>query len=62
MNEQYKIVFYHLYCDSCKYSELDDHKEPCNECLTHPTNLYSHKPINYDGPKDAVEEHKEVAV
>ena len=54
MNEQYKIVFYHLYCDSCKYYELKDSEEPCNECLSNPTNLYSHKPIMYEGPKEAV--------
>ena len=54
--EQYKMVFFHIYCESCKYSDVKDEtgEEPCNECLSNPTNLYSHKPIMYEGPKEAV--------
>lgn len=42
-----KEVYFYEYCKTCKYAELKDDEEPCNECLTNPTNTYSHKPVNY---------------
>lgn len=53
MNSE-KIVKYELYCDTCKYKEVQDksgnpdlENDFCNECLNTPVNEYSHKPINY---------------
>lgn len=53
MNSE-KIVKYELYCDTCKYKEVQDksgnpdlENDFCNECLNTPANEYSHKPINY---------------
>lgn len=42
-----KEVYFDQYCKKCKYSDLDEAEDPCDECLSHPTNIYSHKPINY---------------
>jgi hypothetical protein len=45
---EYKEVYFHEYCESCKHTDVKNHEEPCNECLSNPTNLYSHKPVNYE--------------
>lgn len=47
MDNSEKEVYFYEYCKTCKYSELKDDEEPCNECLTNTTNTYSHKPVNY---------------
>ena len=28
----YKEVYFDKYCKTCKYSDVDDVKDPCNEC------------------------------
>lgn len=47
MNNIEKEVYFYKYCKTCKYAKLKSDEEPCNECLTNPTNTYSHKPVNY---------------
>lgn len=47
MDEGYKEVYFHEYCKLCKYKDLKDTEDPCNECLSEPANLYSHKPVKY---------------
>ena len=44
----YKEVYFYKYCKLCKYYELDASEDPCDECMNNPTNLYSHKPINFE--------------
>lgn len=51
MRYDYKEVYFHEYCKTCKYKDVDDVKDPCNECLGEPANLHSHKPVNYT-PKE----------
>lgn len=46
-----KIVEFDKYCDSCVYAENKEKEEPCNECLSNTTNLYSHKPVKYKAKK-----------
>lgn len=46
-----KEVLFGKYCDSCEYKDLDEVKDPCNECLSKPYNTYSHKPVNYKEKK-----------
>ena len=46
--ELYKEVYFHEYCKKCKHVQVKDTDEPCNECLENPTNLYSHKPVNWE--------------
>lgn len=43
-----KFVEYDKYCSKCKNKDLDDSDDPCNECLTTPVNLNSHKPICFE--------------
>lgn len=47
MNYDYKEVDFATYCKTCKYKDVDDVKDPCNDCLGEPCNLHSHKPVNY---------------
>lgn len=47
VNEE-KEVYYHEYCETCKHKDSSDHEHPCNECLENPTNMHSHKPVNYE--------------
>lgn len=42
----YQEVYYWEYCPKCKHWEKDNAlKEPCDHCMNHPVNLYSHKPV-----------------
>lgn len=40
-------VYFHEYCKTCVNKDLDETKDPCDECLSEPTNNNSHKPIKY---------------
>lgn len=51
-SEGQKIVNYAEYCTKCKHFDLEVSQEPCNECLSRPVNLYSHKPINWEEADD----------
>ena len=42
-----KEVYFDQYCKTCKSSNVTEIEEPCAECLEHPVNEYSHKPVNY---------------
>lgn len=42
-----KEVFYYQYCSDCMYWPLNEDDEPCDECLAHPFNENSHKPVNF---------------
>lgn len=42
-----KEVYFGNYCESCKYEQTDETDDPCNECLSYPENVDSHKPIHY---------------
>lgn len=48
MDDAYKEVYFGHYCKRCKHWELSEDKDPCDECLANPSNLYSHKPINFE--------------
>lgn len=37
MNEE-KEVYFDQYCKSCKHHGLEESKDPCNDCLTEPSN------------------------
>ena len=45
-------ITYNDYCKSCKHEKLEENEPPCDECLEHPVNLNSHKPINYEDKND----------
>lgn len=44
----YKEVYYDRYCSTCKHKNVPEADDPCDECLTEPVNLYSHKPVKYE--------------
>lgn len=52
MNGETKFVDYELYCPKCKYWTKDEHEDPCNDCMSQPTNEYSTKPVCYE-PADS---------
>lgn len=51
MDEDYKEVDFETYCKTCKYSDLDEARDPCNECLEHGMNIQTSKPTEWE-PKD----------
>lgn len=46
--QAYKEVYYHKYCVDCKHRKVANTEEPCNECLSEPTNLNTHRPVKYE--------------
>lgn len=50
--EPNKEVYFHEYCKTCKYKDVKNTDDPdwhiCDECLSNPINLYSHKPVKYE--------------
>lgn len=48
MNDGYKEVYYFEYCNKCKNINKSMTDEPCNECLSEPVNLYTHKPVHFE--------------
>lgn len=52
MNEDgYKEVFFNEYCKLCKHVSKSPAESPCDECLSEPVNLYSHKPVKWEERK-----------
>lgn len=47
MENVYKEVYFKKYCQTCKNKDVKESDNPCDECLSQPVNLYSHKPVNY---------------
>ena len=52
MENEYKIVDFKKYCETCKHKDVKEVKDPCNECLDNPMNAHSHKPVNYEERED----------
>lgn len=48
MEGDYKIVHFGEYCNICKHKDKTDTQEPCDECLSSPVNIDSHKPTKYE--------------
>lgn len=44
MENKTKEVRFDIWCNKCKYSDLKEDEDPCNECLSEPYNINSHKP------------------
>lgn len=47
MNEL-KEVYFDQYCPTCQHKNLPESESPCDECLTEPMNIYSHKPTKWE--------------
>ncbi len=46
-----KEVHYSEYCYRCKHAPKTGFEDPCDECLEHPSNENSHKPVNFEEAK-----------
>ena len=44
---------FNKYCPLCKYEELDESDDICNECLTFSYNIDSRKPVLFEEKDDA---------
>lgn len=43
-----KEVYFYEYCKTCKHQNKPETNEPCNDCLSNPTNTDSYKPVNWE--------------
>lgn len=46
-----QIVDFATWCPKCKFKNLDESKDPCNECLSNGGNVDSRIPVNYKGER-----------
>lgn len=42
-----RFVDFEKYCALCKYKDIADSEEPCNECMTNCVKENSSKPVNF---------------
>lgn len=47
-HEGYKEVYFNEYCKKCKNRAVKNTDEPCDECLSEPINLNTHRPVKYE--------------
>ena len=45
-NNEEKIVSF-VYCRFCVHKNQKDISEPCTDCLDHPTNVNSRRPVHF---------------
>lgn len=43
-----KEVYFVDYCKKCKYGHLQEHEDPCDECIEQNWNENSHKPVKFE--------------
>ncbi len=48
LDNQLKEVEFDWYCERCKYSEQDENKDPCDECLACGMREGSAKPLYFE--------------
>lgn len=41
------FVEFDQYCKTCQHEKLSEIESPCDECLEHPVNVDSAKPVHY---------------
>ena len=46
-----KEVYFNQYCQKCTYKDVVEQDDPCNECLTYPSNENSHRPVKFEEAK-----------
>lgn len=44
----YKEVYFAEYCPRCVNWEKDQNEQPCEHCLGEPSNINSHKPVDFE--------------
>lgn len=45
MENVYREANFYKYCRTCKYKDLDEKFDPCNDCLAEGVNVDSEKPV-----------------
>lgn len=60
MEGDFKIVHFDEYCMKCEHRKKKEDETPCDECLSNPANVDSHKPVKFEEKKkeDKKEETK----
>ncbi len=48
MEYPFKEVEFWKFCDKCKHKDVNEVKDPCNECLDEAANLHSTKPVCFE--------------
>ena len=48
MNENYKEVNYYEFCKKCKHYNLNEVKDPCNDCLGEFAREGTEKPLYFE--------------
>ena len=48
MTGDLKEVYFEQYCHKCKWVNSDPADDPCDDCLSNPGNIDSHKPIHFE--------------
>lgn len=48
---EYKEVYFDIWCKTCRYHGKPETSNPCFDCLDTPTNLHSHKPVYWEENK-----------
>lgn len=43
-----KEVRYEKWCGTCRWKNLPDYEEPCNECMERFTNFGTDRPVRYE--------------
>ncbi|MEG1523859.1 MAG: hypothetical protein RR475_02405 [Clostridia bacterium] len=51
MESKNKEVYFDQYCHTCKHDAEPEDSDACNECLNNPSNVDSHKPVNWEEKK-----------
>ena len=49
-NDMKEVDF--TYCLKCRHWTNSETEDPCNECLSNPANLNSHKPVRFEEDPD----------
>ena len=48
-----KEVWFWDWCPKCKYCDLKESEDPCDDCLSEPSNEDSHKPVYFKEKENA---------
>ena len=48
MENDYQEVYFHDFCEKCKFQWHEEVEYPCYECLSNPVNLFTHKPVKFE--------------
>lgn len=51
-----KEVYFYYYCDKCVNKDTDDAEDPCDHCLSEPSNTNSHVPVDFE-PANGFEDY-----